>query len=99
MSQITIRADADVIERVRAAAATSGRSMNEYVTQVLAAATNPEFASSDGERIRERLARAGLLAEPARPREGRRPSRAAALAAGRRAAAGKPVSDYVVEGR
>lgn len=65
MSQMTWRADEELIERVKSVAGAEGRSMNEYVTFVLDVATNPELAGSDAERIRERLRRAGLLAEPA----------------------------------
>lgn len=70
---MTWRAPADLIERVRHAARRQRRSMNEYVTAVLDAATNPSLAGSDADRLRERLDQAGLLAEPGKPR--RRPSR------------------------
>ena len=61
MGQITIRADDDLIFRVRSKAKESGRSMNEYIVVVLDAATNPASATTERERLRERLARAGLL--------------------------------------
>jgi hypothetical protein len=38
--------------------------MNDYVTAVLDAATNPGLAGGEAERLRERLDQAGLLAEP-----------------------------------
>jgi hypothetical protein len=62
MEQVTWRAPDEVVARVRALAARQGRSMNELLTHVLAAATDPDLAGSDAERIRERLAAAGLLA-------------------------------------
>lgn len=37
--------------------------MNEYVTAVLDAATDPELAGNEAERVRERLRAAGLLAD------------------------------------
>lgn len=98
MAQITIRADDDLIQRVKGAAAEVGRSMNDYVTSVLDAATDPNLAGTSAERIRERLRVAGLLATPTRL-SGRRPSAAAVAAAGARAASGRPVSEFVSEGR
>ena len=60
--------------------------MNEYVTIVLEAATDPSLAGTEVERTRERLARAGLLAtNPRRPGVG--PDPVAVEAAGRRGGA------------
>lgn len=53
---------------------------------------------SDAERTRARLRTAGLLAEVERYR-GPRPSQEAVSGARRAAAVGKPLNDYVVEGR
>ena len=72
--------------------------MNEYVTIVLEAATDPSLAGTEVERTRERLARAGLLAVNPR-RSGTRPDPAAVEAAGRRAARGQPLSEIVSDGR
>ncbi|MBA2496996.1 MAG: transcriptional regulator [Acidimicrobiia bacterium] len=74
--------------------------MNEYLTVVLSAVTDPEFAGSEAATLRERLQRAGLLAdhrEATVPAD--RPDPAAVVAAGRRAAIGTPLSDLVTEGR
>jgi len=98
MAQITIRAGEDLILRVKQCAAEEGKSMNEYVTIVLEVATNPSNASTAGERVRERLARAGLLAELP-PFEGVRPSRAEFEAAAREAAQGTPLPDIISEMR
>ena len=98
MAQITIRADDDLVQRVKRSAAEVGRSMNDYVTSVLDAATDPNLAGTSAERLRERLHNAGLLTTPTRL-SGRRPSAAAVVAAGSRAAAGRPVSDFVSDGR
>jgi hypothetical protein len=98
MAQLTIRAGDELVGRVRLAAGAAGRSMNEYVVSVLDAATNPELAGNEAEQIRARLARAGLLAVPI-PKPGPRPSRAAVEEAGRRAVVGRPVSQYVSDGR
>ena len=90
MEQMTWRASADLIERVRRAAHRQHRSMNDYVTAVLDAATDPSLAGDEAERLRERLDLAGLLAEPGERR--RRPPREAAASARRRAGTGTALS-------
>ncbi|WP_142000474.1 Arc family DNA-binding protein [Amycolatopsis cihanbeyliensis] len=95
--QVTWRAPDELVERVRQVAEQEGRSMNEYLTFVLDAATNPETAGDERQRLRERLTRAGLLASPGAPRE--RPDPEAVARAGRAAASGTPLSDLVSEGR
>jgi hypothetical protein len=97
-AQITVRADAVLIERVRSAARRANRSMNDYVVSVLDAATNPEAISDDAERLRERLRNAGLLSEPA-PRRPRRPEASAVAKARARAGRGTPLSDIVTTSR
>ncbi|MPZ28061.1 MAG: transcriptional regulator [Micromonosporaceae bacterium] len=97
MTQVTWRAPDDVVERARQAAAHEGRSLNEYLTRLARAATDPELAGSDVERVRERLARAGLLV-PSGPAQ-RRPDPAAVARARRQAGRGTPLSDLVAEGR
>jgi hypothetical protein len=97
MEQMTWRAPADLVERVRRAARRQHRSMNDYVTAVLDAATNPRLAGSDAERLRERLDQAGLLAEPGEPR--RRPPREEAAGARSRAGAGTALSQLVSDDR
>lgn len=97
MSQITIRADAELVARVKAAALGQQRSMNDYVTALLDAATNPDLGGDEVTRLRDRLARAGLLA-PSAPRVNRPPGDRVAAA---RAAAshGTPLSELVSRGR
>lgn len=97
MEQMTWRAPGDLIERVRRAAQRQHRSMNDYVTAVLDAATNPRLAGDEAERLRERLDLAGLLAEPGEPRS--RPAREETARARKRAGAGTPLSQLVSEGR
>lgn len=98
MAQLTIRADEELIRRIKQSAANLGRSMNEYVTSVLDAATDPDLADTAAERLRERLDRAGLLTAPSRM-SARRPSAEAVAAAAARAATGRPVSDFISDGR
>ena len=97
MEQMTWRAPAELIERVRRAAQRQHRSMNDYVTAVLDAATNPSLAGDEAERLRERLDLAGLLAEPGERR--RRPPREAAAGARRRAGTGTALSQLISEDR
>ena len=98
MTQLTIRADEDLVRRIKASAADAGRSMNDYVTSVLDAATDPNLAGTAAERLRERLRRAGLLLTPSQV-SGSRPSAESVAAAGARAAVGRPMSDFVSDGR
>jgi hypothetical protein len=97
MSQMTLRTSDDLMRRVRAAAQREGRSLNDYVTSVLDAATDPDLAGSEAERIRERLAAAGLLAPPGASR--RRPPARSLDAARRAAGKGRPLSEIVSDGR
>ena len=96
--QVTIRADEELIERVKRSAAASGRSMNDWANLVFRAATDPDAAGSEVERIRERLRNAGVLAEH-QPLPGHPPDPGLVRAAGARAGVGKPLSDYVSDGR
>jgi hypothetical protein len=97
MEQMTWRAPSDLIERVRRAAQRQHRSMNDYVTAVLDAATNPRLAGSEAEQLRERLDQAGLLAGPGGSRS--RPPREEAARARSRAGTGTPLSHLVSEDR
>lgn len=97
MQQVTWRAADELVDRVRWSAARAGHSMNEYLSRVLSAATDPELADAESVRVRERLARAGLLVPPQAPRD--RPDAERVEAAGRRAAGGTSVADIVVADR
>ena len=97
MEQMTWRAPADLIERVRRAAQRQHRSMNDYVTAVLDAATNPSLAGGEAERLRERLDQAGLLAEPGERHA--RPPHEQTEGARRRAGTGTALSQLVSEDR
>jgi hypothetical protein len=97
MTQVTWRAPDALVERVRRAAADEGRSLNDYLTRLAQAATDPALAGSDVERLRERLAQAGLLAPPGSTR--RRPDPRAAQRARRAAGQGTSLSSLVAEDR
>lgn len=97
MEQMTWRASAELLARVRRAAQRQHRSMNDYVTAVLDAATDPGLAGSEAERLRERLDAAGLLAGPGESRS--RPSAQESAGARSRAGRGTPLSELVSEDR
>lgn len=97
VGQMTWRAPDDLVRRVRGAALRQGRSMNDYVTAVLDAATDPALSGSDAERVRERLAAAGLLAPQGEPKK--RPPASAAAAARRAAAQRTSLTDLVTDSR
>lgn len=101
MHQMTWRAEAELLERVRSCARASGRSMNEYVTWLARVATDPETAGTEAERLRERLDRAGLLASPVRPPglQVHRPDPAVVAQARRAVSGGVQAADLVVEQR
>lgn len=101
-SQITVRAHAELVDRVKAASSQAGRSMNDYVTAVLDAATDPSLAGSLAESVRDRLQRAGLLVDPAHPGGEAPPQMVDAerlAAARRRAGRGTPLAHLVADGR
>ncbi len=97
MAQMSWRSSEDLAERVRRAARASGRSMNDYVTAVLDAATNPDLAGDEAASLRERLDRADLLAPSGSPRV--RPAPTDLARAGAAASLGTPLSSLVEQGR
>lgn len=98
MHQITLRIPEELADDLRAAAERSGKSMNAWATDLLRAALDPSYADDEHERLRERLRRAGILAEAPRRRPGR-PDPEEVEAARKRAGRGTPLSDLVAEGR
>lgn len=98
MKQLTVRTPDALLERVRSAAQERDLSINEYVSRVLDAATNPDLATTDAERLRQRLSAAGLLVTRHAPAPQRPPE--SVVAAARRAAGhGTPLSTLVSKGR
>jgi hypothetical protein len=97
MSQVTWRAPDELVERVKRVAARQGRSLNDYLTRLAEAAVDPELAGDDAERLRERLARAGLIIAPGSKR--RRPDPDAVAKASRRAGEGTPLSELIRQER
>jgi plasmid stability protein len=98
MQQVTLRMDERLANFLKQAAAARSESVNSYARTVLSAAVDPEYAGDEAEQLRERLARAGLLATPKRGTSPR-PDPAAVAAAGKRAARGRTLSSIIVEDR
>ena len=94
---MTWRTSEELLERVRRQAQEQGRSLNEWVTAVLSAASDPSSAGDEAQQLRERLARAGILedAEPPVARPSAKRLAAARAAAGR----GQPLAGIVAADR
>jgi hypothetical protein len=98
MRQLTLRVPEELAERLKGAARDREESVNGYAVKVLSAAVDPDFAGDEITGLRERLARAGLLLTPDRIQR-RRPSGRALDRARAAAGAGRPLSEFVSEGR
>lgn len=97
---MTWRTSEELLERVRSQAERHGRSLNDWVSTVMAAASDPSHAGGDADRVRERLAHAGLLETTAAlPTSARRPASRRLAAARAAAGRGTPLSDLVTEAR
>ena len=91
---MTWRASDELLEQVRRSAQRHGKSLNDWVTTVMAAATDPAYASDEATALRERLDRAGLL-ETATGDAPRRSAARQVAAARARAGRGQPLADLV----
>jgi hypothetical protein len=98
MRQLTLRVGDRLADRLKAVAAERGQSVNAYAEAVLSAAVDPELADGELARLRERLARAGLLA-PGVPGPRAGPPDADVAEARAAAASGRSLSSLVSEDR
>lgn len=98
MAQLTIRIDDDLAGALKDAARERGQSVNELAKTALRALVDPDAAESGVQRIRERLARAGILADP-EPPPTEHVDPVELEAARKRAGRGKSLSEFVNEDR
>ncbi|HEV7938449.1 MAG TPA: hypothetical protein VGP18_10560 [Solirubrobacteraceae bacterium] len=98
MRQLTLRVPEELAEQLKGAARDREESVNGYAVKVLSAAVDPDLAGDEITSLRERLGRAGLLLNPERLPT-RRPSERALSRARAAAGRGRPLSDFVAEGR
>ncbi|CAN5159761.1 hypothetical protein BH24ACT1_BH24ACT1_04860 [soil metagenome] len=98
MAQLTLRLDDDLVASLKLKAEEEGRSVNSLAAFTLRALVDPDLAGDEAERLRERLKRAGILAEFPRLN---RPRQDPEVVARARASAGKGkrVSDIISEDR
>ncbi|WP_423919495.1 transcriptional regulator [Candidatus Poriferisodalis sp.] len=94
MQQITWRADDELVARVKVSAQHQRVSMNEYLTRIAQAATDPSLLSNEIEEIRSRLRLAGLLSD-FEAHDAVRPDEEVVEAARRRAGPGTPLSELI----
>lgn len=94
---MTWRAEEELMRRVKCSAERRGVSLNEYVTRVMRAVTDPDLEDDEARAVRAKLAQAGLLDSSGTPRS--RPSREAVEKARRAASGGTAMEDLVAEGR
>jgi plasmid stability protein len=98
MRQLTLRVPEELAERLKVAAGDHEVSVNGYAVKVLSAAVDPDLAGDEITGLKERLARAGLLLTPERIST-KHPSARALSRARAAAGRGRPLSDFVTEGR
>ena len=98
MAQLTLRIADQLASDLKREAARRGESVNALATHVLRALVDPDLHDDALERTRERLRRAGLLEQPA-PYDGPVVSDEEFERARADAAGGRPLSDYVSDGR
>ena len=98
MAQMTWRMSDEVLERVRHQARAHGRSLNDWVSTVMDAVSDPAAAGTEAARLRERLARAGILSTSTLGPQVR-PDPDRVVEARAAAGHGTPLSDLVADGR
>ena len=98
MRRLTLRLSDELADALRRAAAARGQSVNAIATSALQALVDPEYARTEVEGARARLAAAGLAPE-AMGRRTPRPDPDVLERARRSVKPGKPFSDYVSEDR
>lgn len=100
MRQVTLRLDDDLADALKREAAARETSVNALAADALRREVSGADSDDPVERARAKLRAAGLLYDPGPPPPGLvRPSEEALARARRSLGQGKPLSDYVSEGR
>ncbi len=99
MVQVTLRLDEALARDLKRAAADRGVSVNALASEALSALVDPDLEGSEIERIRARLAAAGLLAAPSSGLHLALPDEGAIADARLAATPGALLSDLVSRGR
>lgn len=94
---MSLRLPDELADQIRAHAERAGHSVNRWIALVLGAAVDPELAGSEAERVRERLARAGLLAPTGA--QGTRPDKSSVARARAAAGRGRTLGEMVTDNR
>lgn len=97
--QMSVRFPDDLAEGVRREAQRQGKSVNRLVTDVVEAALDPDTAPGEVERLRERLRKAGVLAEFPPVPDSELPDPELLARARKEAGEGKPLSEFLLEDR
>lgn len=99
MPQLTLRVPESLAEQLKRTARERGRSVNGWATEILGAAVDPSNAGDRVTELRERLMRAGVLAQLNSDEPPQRPEQAQLEQARAAAGRGTPLSQLVSEGR
>lgn len=99
MQQFSVRLSDERATAMRRLAGARGRSINQTFEDLVAAATDPHHADSEADRLRERLARAGLSVELSALPDVVMPDEDALRRARAAAGRGTPLSQIISEQR
>lgn len=99
MAQLTLRLDDELANRLKSHARSRGTSVNRFAILLLQAAIDPELESTEAERLRQKLHRAGLLEQHLPERQTKLPTEDRLEQARSNAGRGTPLSNLVSSGR
>ena len=99
MHQLTLRLPDELATAVAREAAAEGTSVNRFICRAVEAMVSPDTIDDDLLRLRARLRAAGLIVSDPPPAPDNLPTEQELAEARRQAGQGKPLSEYVSEGR